>query len=454
MKQKINFSLGVASSAFQIEGAWNTDGKGESIWDRWLHTPGHGKATGDVACDHYHLWEQDVDLLQQLEVDSYRFSVSWPRIMPDGVGRVNEKGLDFYKTLAARLKSCGISAAVTLNHWDLPQKLQDQGGWANPHTVLAFRDFAKVMFEALGPYVDLWITHNEPSVIAFMGHANGRFAPGHRDVAEALSVCHNLLIAHGAAVQAFRQSGFPGKIGITLDYFPARAASDRVEDVLAAQRDRESHLDWFAQPIFQGKYPNMMWAYYQSKGIVMPTVQPEDWQVITQPVDFLGVNYYRPSTIQAAMGENWPYDNAYVPDASEKTDPYYRHRPEALYDHLVYLQDTYAPKEIIITENGFSAYETPDRYGQIQDDARIDYLYRHLEQCVLARQSGVPVRGYYVWSFLDDLEWTGGYANRMGLVYVDRLTMRRTIKKSGWWYRQVIRDRALIDSAPQEYQEG
>lgn len=442
---KIDFPLGVSSSAFQIEGGWNSDGKGESIWDRWLHIPGKGAATGDVSTDHYHRWEEDVELLRELGVDSYRFSVSWPRVMPDGEGRVNAEGLAFYKNLVSRLKEYGISPAVTLYHWDLPQKLQDQGGWANRNTAKAFQVFAEVMFEALGDAVDVWITHNEPFVAAYMGHANGRFAPGHTDISEALAVSHNILLSHGLAVWSFRKGKYKGKIGITLDFYPSEPASDTTEDILAAKRDRDSHLGWFADPVFFGQYPQEMWDWYARKGVTMPQISPGDMRIIAQPLDFLGINYYRPSTIRHCEGNNWPYDNAYAADLSEKDNALFRLCPEALGKYLRYINDAYAPREIIITENGFSAVEAPDRHGRIQDHNRIDYLYRHLEQCILARQSGVPIAGYYVWCFLDDLEWTAGYKTRMGLVRVDYDTMKRTIKESGYWYKRVIQNRKLVD---------
>lgn len=442
---KIEFPLGVSSSAFQIEGAWNEDGKGESIWDRWLHIPGKGATVGDHASDHYHHWEEDVEILHQLGVDSYRFSVSWTRVIPDGEGEINLAGLNFYRNLVARLKQYGISPAVTLYHWDLPQKLQDQGGWANSKTAYAFQRFAEVMFDALGDDVDVWITHNEPYVAAFLGHAVGRFAPGHTDVSEALEVSHNILLSHGLAVQSFRRGEYKGKIGITLDYYPAEPATRCQEDILAAQRDRESHLDWFADPIFHGHYPKRMWEHYAEKGITMPEINQSDMEMIQKPIDFLGINYYRPSTIRHCPGSNWPYDNTYAPDCTEKDHPMFRHRPEALGNYLRYLNDTYRPNEIIITENGFSAVETPDRFGRIQDHYRIDYLYRHLEQCILASQSGIPIGGYYVWSFLDGLEWTGGLKTRMGLVRVDYDTMKRTIKESGYWYQRVTQNRMLMD---------
>lgn len=440
-----NMILGVASSAFQIEGGWDADGKGESIWDRWLHMPGHGGADGDVACDHYYRYEEDLKILKDMGVDSYRFSVSWPRVMPDGYGRVNEAGLQFYRNIILRLREYGIKAAVTLYHWDLPQKLQDIGGWANPQTAVYFREYAELLFRTFGEDVDVWITFNEPYVVAFMGYMTGRFAPGHRDVSEALAVAHNILRAHGMAVEAFRKMGCPGKIGITLDYFPADAASDSKEDRLAAALDRDSHLGWFADPIYKGHYPDMMWEHYREKGVVMPVVAEKDWKLIHVPIDFLGINYYRYSVMRYRPGGNWPYDNEYVPNPSEKTHIHYQFVPEKMYDYIKYLNDTYAPKELMVTENGYSRQEAPDRHGRIMDYDRIDYLYRHLEQCIRARESGVPLTAYYVWSFLDDLEWTAGYGIRMGLIRVDYKTQERIWKESAYWYSTVLKNRCLVD---------
>lgn len=437
--------MGVASAAFQIEGGWNEDGKGESIWDRWCHIPGYCKDTGDVACDHYHRYEEDLKLLKEIGVDSYRFSVSWPRVLPDGYGKVNKKGLSFYKNIVRRLKEYHIKAAVTLNHWDLPQKLQDAGGWANRQTAVYFKEYAELLFRELGEDVDVWITHNEPSVVAFIGHFNGRFAPGHRDISETLVVCHNLLLAHGMAVKSYRELGYKGKIGISFGYFPTTAASDSREDALAARRDWESQFGWFADPIYKGYYPEMMWKYYQKKGVTMPEILPGDMQLIGEPIDFLGINFYRGAVMKHSEGENWPYDNSYVPNESEKGNKYYHHMPQKLYDYLLALNQEYGPREIMITENGFSNNETPDRHGRIMDYDRIDYLYRHLEQCIRAKEAGVPLSAYYIWSFLDDLEWTGGYSTRMGIVRVDYETMERTVKESGYWYQKVLRSRQLAD---------
>ncbi len=438
-------TLGVATSAFQIEGGWDADGKGESIWDRWCHIPGRTKAPGDVATDFYHRWKEDIDLMHELGVDSFRFSISWPRVLPDGHGRVNEAGLQFYKNIVARLKMYGIKAAVTLYHWDLPQKLQNIGGWANPLTAVYFKEFAELMFKELGDDVDVWITHNEPFVATFVGHFSGSMAPGHRDLSETLLVAHNLLLSHGMAVKAFREGGYRGKIGISLDYFPAKALTDSIEDIKAAERDRDSHLGWFADPIYKGHYPVELWEHYKKKGVVMPEIADGDMELISQPIDFLGINFYRSSNMKYQPGGNWPYDNAYAPIECEKTHINYKHMPERLLEYLTYLNDTYNPGEIMITENGYSNQENVNRNGKVMDFDRINYLYLHIEQCAIARERGIPLSSYYIWSFTDDLEWGGGYTTRMGIVRIDYETLERIPKESAYWYKRVIEARELVD---------
>ena len=440
-----NFLLGVASASYQIEGGWNADGKGESIWDRWTHIPGTCEATGDIACDHYHKYKEDIDLLEEIGVDAYRFSISWPRVFPEGFGMPNKAGVDFYKDIIRRLKEKGIKAMVTLYHWDLPQKLQDIGGWANPAIVEYFNDFAKYMFAELGDDVESWITFNEPWVVAFMGYHNGRFAPGIRDFSTALKVCHNILLSHGKAVRTYREMKLTGSIGITLDYFPAKPASDREEDRLAAERDWDSHLRWFSSPIFKGSYPEKLWKHYAAHGVVMPEINENDLEIIHTPVDFLGINFYRGCVIANDEGGNWPLDTKYVQNDSEKQSSFYKLRPERLYDYLMQLNKEFDGIKIIISENGYSNNEFVNRHGQVLDYDRIDYIYRHLEQCLKAIDDGVNLAGYFVWSFLDDLEWTGGYKSRMGLVHVDYETLERTMKESGKWYSRLIAARKLVD---------
>jgi beta-glucosidase len=437
------FLWGVASSAYQVEGAYNEDGKGESIWDRFTHIPGKTVDTGDVSCDHYHRYKEDVELLKYLDVKAYRFSISWTRVFPEGYGKPNVKGMEFYKNLVNLLLENGIKPTITLYHWDLPQKLQDIGGWANPLVSDYFEQYARYVFSELGELVPIWITHNEPWVAAFMGYATGKFAPGISDYTTALLVSHNILLSHGKAVKAYREMGFKGEIGITLDLFPPRPASSNEEDIKAARRDTASHLSWFADPVFKGCYPKDMVEWYKEKGIQLPDYSEKDLELISTPVDFLGINYYAGSVIKNAPGENWPMDTRYINKDIRKDSKTYRIHAENLYDYLLYLNEEYKGVKIIITENGFSCLDFVDRNGEVNDLGRIDYLYRHLAEAQKAILSGVNLSGYYTWSFLDSYEWSG-YNTRMGLVYVDYDTQRRTIKKSGHWYKQVIAANSLI----------
>ena len=439
-----DFLWGVSSAAYQIEGAWNEDGKGESIWDRWSHNRARdaGWETGDVACDHYHRFREDVQLLKALGVQSYRFSISWPRVFPDGKGIPNPAGLAFYSELVDLLVEAGIAPSVTLYHWDLPQKLQDLGGWVNPESADWFAAYAATMFEALGDRVANWMTFNEPYVTSYMGYLEGTHAPGLRDVTASLAVCHHILLAHGKAVSLYRKTGLKGRIGISLDLFPGKPATGDPMDAEACMRDTEAHLGWFADPIFKGFYPERMAAQYRKHGIVLPEVTSGTFDLVHQPIDFLGINFYRGAVIRHAPGHNLPFETGYVPCDMEREHREHVLRAEHLYDHLVYLHQTYPGVPVMITENGFGTQETPDRNGVVSDPYRIDYIERHLREAHRAIEAGVNLIGYHVWSFLDDYEWKR-YDFRMGLVHVDYRTQKRTIKKSGEWYREVIRANAL-----------
>lgn len=436
-----DFALGVASSSYQIEGGWNQGGKGESIWDRYTHMK-QLDDTGDVAADHYHRYEEDINILAQVGVDSYRFSISWPRVFPNGTGVPNEEGIQFYKNILNLLKKNGIKAAVTLYHWDLPQALQDKGGWTNRETADAFASYAAYVFKELGNDVDVWITHNEPWVVAFMGYGYGKFAPGLTDYSAALLACHNILLSHGKAVAAYRELGLKGKIGISLCYFPSVPYTNSQDDELAALRDRQSHIGWFADPIYFGKYPEYTWNWYQEKKIVMPNIEPSDMEIISQKIDFLGVNYYRGAYVKHQPGD-FPLDSGHASSDMEKTSRRFTLKPYFLFDYLKYLNERYGPNEIMITENGFSSNEFLDRNGEVNDDYRIDYIHRHLDECLRAIDSGMNVTAYYLWCFLDSFEWISGFKTRMGIVYVDYESHKRTIKKSGLWYQRLIADRRL-----------
>lgn len=435
-----NFLWGVASAAYQIEGAWKEDGKGESIWDRFCHIPGKVKVTGDVTCDHYHRYQDDVKILKELGVKTYRFSISWTRIFPEGKGQPNPKGIDFYKKLVELLLKEDIKPVITLYHWDLPQKLQDMGGWANREVADHFENYARYIFKELGEYVEYWTTFNEPWVVAFMGYAEGKFAPGISDYSTAILVTHNMLLAHGKAVRAYREMGFTGQIGITLDLQISYPATDRMEDILASERNNKSHLEWFSDPIIKGAYPQDIIEWYQSKGVIVPEYSAEDLRVISSPIDFIGVNYYYTTIIKNDSKGQWPLELGYINQDQEKYKRGWGNA-QGLYDLLLRLHKEYNGIEIIITESGFPHDDTINRKGKVYDEGRIEYIHKHLEACYKAIQSGVNLKGYHVWSFLDDFEW-GDYG-RMGLVYVDFETHQRIIKESGYWYKQVVENNGL-----------
>jgi len=438
-----NFLWGAATAAYQIEGAYNEDGKGENIWDRFSHIPGNvwNNENGDVACDHYHRYEEDIKLLKELGVDTYRFSISWARIFPEGKGTPNQRGIGFYKRLCEKLLENGIMPAVTLYHWDLPQKLQDKGGWANRETVEHFEQYARYVFKELGDKVPVWITHNEPWVVSFTGHWEGRHAPGIRDFSTALQVSHHLLLSHGKAVKAYREMGFGGKIGITLNMNPVYAASYRLEDMEAAKRFNAFHNRWFADPIFKGEYPEELIKWYEGK-VKIPDIMPDDLKTISQPIDFLGINNYFSSFIKYDA-KSWPLEALSVDTGKDKTEMGWEINPEGIYDLLMYLHKEYKGIKILITENGAAFNDIVNREGKVEDDNRLDYLYRHLKQVHRAISDGVNVEGYYVWSLMDNFEWARGYSKRFGLIYVDYKTQRRIFKKSALWYKDVIKNKGF-----------
>jgi beta-glucosidase len=432
-----NFVWGTATAAYQIEGAWNADGKGESIWDVFCHKPGairHGDS-GEVACDHYHRWQADLALMKELGLNAYRFSTAWTRILPQGRGAVNSAGLDFYDRLVDGLLAAGITPFVTLYHWDLPQALQETGGWANRDTVHHFADYARIVGARLSDRVTHWITHNEPFVTAIAGHFTGELAPGVQDPVAAYQVGHHLLLSHGEAVQALRaDSRQQLNIGITLDLNPVHPACDSDADHRAAQRFDGVHNRIFLDPIFRGKYPADM---LDLLGDLQPRIEAGDLERIAAPIDFLGVNYYSRSVIQ--NDPDFPIVQArqiHPPgnDYSQMWEIY----PRGLYELLTRVHRDYHPRAMFITENGIPVPDGVDFDQRVRDARRIDYLHRHLVEAHRALTEGVPLRGYFHWSLLDNFEWAHGYDMRFGLVYVDFETQARIVKDSGRWYRQVI----------------
>ncbi|MDP4090500.1 MAG: GH1 family beta-glucosidase [Bacillota bacterium] len=434
-----DFIWGAATSAYQIEGAAFEDGKGESIWDRFSHTPGKIKNehNGDIACDHYHLYAEDVKLMKELGLKSYRFSISWPRIFPDGDGKLNVKGMEFYKKLVNLLLENDIIPNATLYHWDLPQKLQDKGGWTNRETADRFADFAGYVFKELGDLVPFWATLNEPAAAAFAGYAAGVHAPGLNNPEVCLAVAHNLLLAHGKAVKAYRQLGLKGKIGIVLDMWHNYPATDSEEDIKAAWINNNTINKWFSDPVFKGLYPTIPGEPGQF-GMSLPEVQQGDMELISTPVDFLGLNVYSRNVVKA--NPDIPNGIEVVPQNGAVTDIGWEVYPQVIYDLLTLLHKEYNGIDIYITENGAAFRDTVNSEGRVEDDDRVDYLRRHFEQAHRAIEAGVNLKGYYVWSLMDNFEWAEGYTKRFGIVHVDFDTLTRTPKNSALWYSEVIRE--------------
>jgi beta-glucosidase len=432
------FLFGVATAAIQIEGA--ADKRGASIWDTFARVPG-AVANGDTldtACDHYNLWEEDLDLMASLRVNAYRFSISWPRVLPDGRGTPNRDGLDFYKRLVDGLREREIEPVATLYHWDLPQALQDEGGWASRDSAGWFAEYASLLFDELGDGVSRWITHNEPFVTAFLGHAYGTKAPGHRDWREALQVAHHVLLSHGLAVRAFRAVGpRDGSIGISLDFWPAVPLTGAVADLEAVQRWDAVRNRWFLEPVLLGSYPQDILRWFESSLGAIELGPPTDLGVVAEPTDFLGVNYYSRAVI-GADPQDGPLGLREAAPVAPTTAMGWSVAPDALRDLLVRLRRDYGDLSILITENG-SAYADPvPTNGVVPDPERAAYLREHLGAVSQAIAAGVDVQGYFAWSLLDNFEWEHGYDKRFGIVYVDYASQRRIPKQSARWYRDFI----------------
>lgn len=429
-----DFLWGVATAAFQIEGATREDGRGQSIWDTFCAIPGkvENGDTGEVACDHYHRWENDLDLIKSLGVRSYRFSIAWPRVLPEGTGRVNEKGLDFYDRLVDGMLERELEPNATLYHWDLPQALQDNGGWENRDTAEAFAYYADTVTKRLGDRVAYYATFNEPWCISILSHAIGEHAPGTYDMGLALQVSHNVYVTHGLALPRMRANAPGAQHGIVLNLTPSDPASRAPEDHEAARRFDGFFNRWFLDPLFKGSYPQDMWDGYSQMG---PDVREGDLRLISQSLDFLGVNYYRRAVIAHREGD-WPDFQSVAFDA-ERTEMGWEVYPQGLTDLLVRLKRDYDLPPLYITENG-AAYADRLENGSVLDHQRINFYERHFEALLKAMRQGVDVRGFYAWSLMDNFEWAKGYGKRFGLVYVDYETQERTLKDSGQWLRSLI----------------
>ncbi len=433
-----DFIWGAATSSYQIEGARDADGKSESIWDRFTHTPGHiaDGSNGDVACDHYHLYKDDVRLLNKLGVGAYRFSIAWPRILPDGKGAVNQKGIDFYSRLVDSLLAAGITPYATLYHWDHPQVLEDAGGWPSRQMVDWFAEYTDAITRSLGDRVKDWMTINEPWVVSIMGYHWGVHAPGHKDLDEALAAAHHTLLAHAKAMAVIRENVTGAKVGIVPNLSPQEPASNSLADRRAAYIADGTGNRWFLDPLAGRGYPEDIVAYY---GRPMTFIKEGDMEAIAAPIDFLGINYYTRWIVRSdAIPEK---ENAPVTNKRGKviTEMGWEVRPQALYELLCRVHFEYNFPALMVTENGAAFNDVVGEDGKVNDPLRTAYLRDHLRACASAIRAGVPLTAYFVWSLLDNFEWSWGYTRRFGIIHVDYATQKRTLKASAEYYSRVVR---------------
>jgi beta-glucosidase len=455
------FLWGTATASYQIEGAVKADGRGPSIWDTYSHTPGAvwNGDTGDVACDHYHRVNEDLDLLGELGVGAYRFSVAWPRIQPTGKGPANQEGLDFYRRLVDGLLSRNIEPTLTLYHWDLPQQLEDEGGWCVRDTAERFADYVDLVARSLGSDVERWITLNEPWCSSWLGYGSGRHAPGIQDIGKAAAANHHLLLAHGMAIPILRAAVPSAKVGITLNLGDHQPGSDHELDVAAARRADGNLNRLFLEPVFHGQYPEDMLEHYATSVPGFAVVQGGDLELISQPLDFLGVNYYFPSTVvdasrakearvagyRVALTEQFPdlHLRSLQTPGRDRTAMDWEIEASGLTTLLVRIRDEYTTVPIYITENGAAFDDYVDPNGQVLDFNRVAYLQEHISAVHDAMDAGVNVQGYFVWSLLDNFEWSYGYSRRFGIVWVDFPSGTRLTKESFRWYRDTIRSNTV-----------
>jgi beta-glucosidase len=427
------FVWGTATAAYQIEGAAHQDGRSDSIWDTFCATPGKVRNgdDGSTACDFYHRYPEDIALMAELGLDAFRFSIAWPRVLPDGRGRVNETGLDFYDRLVDDLLAAGITPFPTLFHWDTPQRLEDEGGWATRATAEAFVEYADVVSARLGDRITHWTTHNEPWVVAWIGHAWGEHAPGRTSEPDAIAVAHHLLLSHGWAVDVLRGASPHAEVGIVLNLEHVDAASDSPADLDAAREMDGMANRWFLDPLFKGAYPSDL--------RYVPPARDGDLAAISRPIDFLGVNNYFRFVVRAGMNGEGP-QVVKDPDAP-MTDMGWEVHPNGLYSLLVRVARDYSPRAMYVTENGAAYGDIRGHDAEVHDPERTAYLEGHVDAVLRAAADGVPMKGYFVWSFLDNFEWSLGYSKRFGIVYVDYPTLERVPKDSFYWYRDLIASR-------------
>ena len=440
------FIFGAATAAYQIEGAWNEDGKGESIWDRFSHTTGKvkGAATGDLACDSYHRYKEDVELLKKLSLKSYRFSISWPRIQADGTGKPNEKGLDHYKRVADALLEAKIRPLCTLYHWDLPQKLEDKGGWPNRDLAGRFTEYAEIVTRALGDRISHWCIFNEPWVFTFLGYAWGIHAPSRSNFAECMRATHVVNIAQGQAFRAIKAVNPKLQVGTAFSMSYCQPASASEEDRKAADRAHALGNVWFVHPALKGEYPA---AFPGPNPLELMGVKPGDMEVCRVPLDFMGINYYRRQLVSAippGAGESATGVHNFDAHEGPLTDFAWEVWPDGFYDLLMRIAHDYKETPMEITENGCSYLDSPDEQGRVADERRIQFTRGYLHALGRAMLHGANVRAYHHWSLVDNFEWAEGYAQRFGLVYVDFRSQKRTIKDSGKWYAKLAENGKLV----------
>ncbi|WP_345667596.1 GH1 family beta-glucosidase [Streptomyces similanensis] len=432
-----DFLWGSATSAYQIEGAVAGDGRSPSIWDTFSHTPGKidGDDHGDTACDHYHRWREDIGLMRQLGLNAYRLSIAWPRVLSHGDGPVNPKGLAFYDELIDGLLEAGITPSVTLYHWDLPQALQDRGGWPERDTAEHFADYAAVVADRLGDRVTHWTTLNEPSCSAWIGHLEGKMAPGLTDLTAAVRASYHLLLGHGLATRAIRAAAPGARIGIVNNLSTVFPATDRPEDVAAAHR-HDGHVNrWWLDPVHGRGFPADMREIY---GVELPE-RDGDAETIAAPLDWLGLNYYFPAHIADDPTGPAPHARSVRRPDVPRTGMDWEIDPSGIETLLLRLTDEYRARKLYVTENGSAFPDTVGPDGTVEDPERQDYLVRHLAACASATRQGAPLAGYFAWSLLDNFEWAYGYDKRFGLVHVDYATQQRTVKGSGHRYAGIVR---------------
>jgi beta-glucosidase len=439
------FLWGTATSSYQIEGGWDADGKGESIWDRFCHTPGKIKNgdTGDVACDFYHRYREDIAMMAELGLNASRFSLSWPRILPSGRGAVNQKGLDFYSSVVDELLKRGITPFLTLFHWDLPQALEDAGGWPNRDLARYFGDYAAVVADRLGDRVKHWIVFNEPWIFTILGYLNGMHAPGRREPAQALRATHVVNLAQGLAIRAIRESRHkPEMVGTAFAMQPAHPKNpDSKEDREAAERWHRFYNLWFLDTAMHGRYPQ---AYLGGGLEDRLDIRPGDMETVKAPLDFIGINLYSRAIVEHDPTEpNIGVRLAGAPKGAELTEFQWEVYPKSLSEMILRITRDYNKPPIYVTENGCSYGDGPGEDGEVRDDRRISFLRRYIAEVCRAIGQGADVRGYFHWTFTDNFEWAEGFAQRFGIVHCDFATQKRIVKKSGRWYSALARSNAL-----------